>query len=174
MEKIRPDIKKVAVTVSPDAAQIQILQQMKFDIIQMHGTLSDEALSAVELPVWYAINLSDSKEFAEKTKDFLDLPEKLQQKITALVVDGANYGGGQTFDWQKTQTFHRMEGIFAGRKFVLAGGLHAGNVNKGIQLFHPDVVDVSSGVENENGKDEALIKQFVACVKEEAKERKER
>lgn len=63
---------------------------------------------------------------------------------------------------------------FAGRKFVLAGGLHAGNVNKGIQLFHPDVVDVSSGVENENGKDEALIKQFVACVKEEAKERKER
>lgn len=50
MEKIRPDIKKVAVTVSPDAAQIQILQQMKFDIIQMHGTLSAEALSAVELP----------------------------------------------------------------------------------------------------------------------------
>ena len=174
MEKIRPDIKKVAVTVSPDAAQIQILQQMKFDIIQMHGTLSAEALSAVELPVWYAINLSDPKEFAEKTKDFLDLPEKLQQKITALVVDGANYGGGQTFDWQKTQTFHQTEGIFAGRKFVLAGGLHAGNVNKGIQLFHPDVVDVSSGVENENGKDEALIKQFVACVKEEAKERKER
>ena len=168
MEKIRPDIKKVAVTVSPDAAQIQILQQMKFDIIQMHGTLSAEALSAVELPVWYAINLSDPKEFAEKTKDFLDLPEKLQQKITALVVDGANYGGGQTFDWQKTQ------GIFAGRKFVLAGGLHAGNVNKGIQLFHPDVVDVSSGVENENGKDEALIKQFVTCVKEEAEERKER
>ena len=164
MEKIRPDIKKAAVTVSPDAAQIQIL----------HGTLSAEALSAVELPVWYAINLSDPKEFAEKTKDFLDLPEKLQQKITALVVDGANYGGGQTFDWQKTQTFHQTEGIFAGRKFVLAGGLHAGNVNKGIQLFHPDVVDVSSGVENENGKDEALIKQFVACVKEEAKERKER
>ena len=174
MEKIRPDIKKVAVTVSPDAAQIQILQQMKFDIIQMHGTLSAEALSAVELPVWYAINLSDPKEFAEKTKDFLDLPEKLQQKITALVVDGASYGGGQTFDWQKTQTFRQTEGIFAGRKFVLAGGLHAGNVNKGIQLFHPDVVDVSSGVENENGKDEALIKQFVTCVKEEAEERKER
>ena len=65
MEKIRPDIKKVAVTVSPDAAQIQILQQMKFEIIQMHGPVSAEALSAVELPVWYAINLSDPKEFAE-------------------------------------------------------------------------------------------------------------
>lgn len=174
MEKIRPDIKKVAVTVSPDAAQIQILQQMKFDIIQMHGTLSAEALSAVELPVWYAINLSDPKEFAEKTKDFLDLPEKLQQKITALVVDGANYGGGQSFDWQKQLNIDRQAGIFAGRKFVLAGGLHAGNVAEGIQLFDPDIVDVSSGVEEKDQKEEALIKQFVTCVKEEAEERKER
>lgn len=174
MEKIRPDIKKVAVTVSPDAAQIQILQQMKFDIIQMHGTLSAEALSAVELPVWYAINLSDPKEFAEKTKDFLDLPEKLQQKITALVVDGANYGGGQSFDWQNQLNIDRQAGIFAGRKFVLAGGLHAGNVAEGIQLFDPDIVDVSSGVEEKDQKEEALIKQFVTCVKEEAEERKER
>ena len=77
MEKIRPDIKKVAVTVSPDAAQIQILQQMKFDIIQMHGTLSAEALSAVELPVWYAINLSDPKEFAEKTKKIFGFAGKV-------------------------------------------------------------------------------------------------
>ena len=128
----------------------------------------------MELPVWYAINLSDPKEFAEKTKDFLDLPEKLQQKITALVVDGANYGGGQTFDWQKTQTFHQTEGIFAGRKFVLAGGLYAGNVAEGIRLFDPDIVDVSSGVEEKDQKEEALIKQFVTCVKEEAEERKER
>ena len=30
------------------------------------------------------------------------------------------------------------------------------------------------GIEDGKTKDEALIKQFVACVKEEAKERKER
>lgn len=84
MEKIRPDIKKVAVTVSPDAAQIQILQQMKFDIIQMHGTLSAEALSAVELPVWYAINLSDPKEFAEKTKDFWICRKSYSRKLQHL------------------------------------------------------------------------------------------
>lgn len=41
-------------------------------------------------------------------------------------------------------------------------------------MFDPDIVDVSSGVEEKDQKEEALIKQFVACVKEEAKERKER
>lgn len=166
--------KKVAVTVSPDAAQIKTLQQMKFDIIQMHGKLSEDAITAAELPVWYAINLSDPEEFEAKTKSFFELPEELQQKITAIVVDGAGYGGGQSFDWQKQLNIDRQAGIFAGRKFVLAGGLHAGNVAEGIQLFDPDIVDVSSGVEEKDQKEEALIKQFVTCVKEEAEERKER
>ena len=125
MKKISPRIKKVAVTVSPDAAQIKTLQQMKFDIIQMHGKLSEDAITAAELPVWYAINLSDPEEFEAKTKSFFELPEEQQQKITAIVVDGAGYGGGQRFDWQKQLHMDRQAGIFAGRKFVLAGGLHA-------------------------------------------------
>ena len=139
MKKISPRIKKVAVTVSPDA-----------------------------------INLSDPEEFEAKTKSFFELPEEQQQKITAIVVDGAGYGGGQRFDWQKQLHMDRQAGIFAGRKFVLAGGLHAGNVAEGIRLFDPDIVDVSSGVEEKDQKEEALIKQFVTCVKEEAEERKER
>ncbi len=151
-EKISPRIKKVAVTVSPNAAQIKTLQQMKFDIIQMHGKLSEDAITAAELPVWYAINLSDPEEFEAKTKSFFELPEELQQKITAIVVDGAGYGGGQRFDWQKQLNIDRQAGIFAGRKFVLAGGLHAGNVAEGIRLFDPDIVDVSSGVEEKKIK----------------------
>lgn len=43
---------------------------MKFDIIQMHGKLSEDAITAAELPVWYAINLSDPEEFEAKTKSF--------------------------------------------------------------------------------------------------------
>ena len=46
-------------------------------------------------------------------------------------------------------------------------------MNKGIQLFHPDVVDVSSGVENENGKDEALIKTICSMCQRGSK-RKEK
>ena len=113
MKKISPRIKKVAVTVSPDAAQIKTLQQMKFDIIQMHGKLSEDAITAAELPVWYAINLSDPEEFETKTKSFFELPEELQQKITAIVVDGAGYGGGQRFDWQKQLNIDQQAGILS-------------------------------------------------------------
>ena len=57
------------------------------------------------------------------------------------------------FDWE--------EGI----SFVLAGGLTADNVSEGIRIFEPDIVDVSSGVENETGKDEEKIRRFVEQVK---------
>lgn len=117
MKKISPRIKKVAVTVSPDAAQIKTLQQMKFDIIQMHGKLSEDAITAAELPVWYAINLSDPEEFEAKTKSFFELPEELQQKITAIVVDGAGYGGGRvltgrsSFIWTGRRGFSPEENL---------------------------------------------------------------
>ena len=107
MKKISPRIKKVAVTVSPDAAQIKTLQQMKFDIIQMHGKLSEDAITAAELPVWYAINLSDPEEFEAKTKSFFELPEELQQKITAIVVDG----GRSSFIWSARRGFSPEENL---------------------------------------------------------------
>ncbi len=34
---------------------------------------------------------------------------------------------------------------------ILAGGLNPDNVTNAIKILHPDCVDVSSGVENENG-----------------------
>ena len=37
-------------------------------------------------------------------------------------------------------------------QFVLAGGLTPDNVSRGIDIFSPDVVDVSSGVEKEPGQ----------------------
>ena len=166
LKNINRNIKKVAVTVSADAAQVKELQQMGFDIIQIHGTLTKEALEAAELPVWYAVNLAEKTVFEEKTKQFLSLPEPLQKKVTAIVVDGAKYGGGKTFDWQETPDFNRACGIFKGRKFVLAGGLNAANVAEGIRLFKPDIVDVSSGVEDENGKAKALINEFIKQVSE--------
>jgi phosphoribosylanthranilate isomerase len=51
------------------------------------------------------------------------------------------------------------------RKFVLAGGLNESNVQEGMKLFSPDVVDVSSGVEVENGKDKTKINNFVRKVR---------
>ena len=48
---------------------------------------------------------------------------------------------------------------------ILAGGLHAGNVERAMEILRPDVVDVSSGVEGQDGKDAVKIKEFIGKVR---------
>ena len=76
------------------------------------------------------------------------------------------FRSGQTFGWDSVQNSSFRERLRAqGISFVLAGGLTADNVSEGIRIFEPDIVDVSSGVENETGKDEEKIRGFVEQVK---------
>ena len=50
---------------------------------------------------------------------------------------------------------------------LLAGGLNPDNVRMAIEAVHPDGVDVSSGVENDDkaGKNPEKIHDFVAAIK---------
>lgn len=160
-EKLDRDIKKVAVTVSPSVSLAREIKEAGFDVLQVHKLLDKEVLDAVSIPVWYAFNISKKEEMEEKQQFFQSLSEEQNNKIQAIVVDGAEYGSGKTFDWSS-----RIESsIFEGRQFILAGGLRASNVEQGISIFQPNMVDVSSGVEGDNGKDEELIKEFVERVR---------
>lgn len=171
-KKLNPDIKKVAVTVSPHEEQLQLLQEVGFDILQVHGELSEEVLARVRLPVWYAFNIEQQEELSYKLQFLRELPGELSRKIAALAVDGAGYGGGSTFRWRRPQEEQKESGNTAGlrtllgraaegRRLILAGGLTAGNVAEGIEIFQPDIVDVSSGVEGMHGKDRKLILDFI-------------
>lgn len=74
-------------------------------------------------------------------------------------------GTGKTFDWNRALPV--MEAIDQDLKFVIAGGLNAGNVQGVIQLLHPWGVDVSSGVEAKPGKkDPQKVRAFVKAVRE--------
>lgn len=165
MKALHPDIRRVAVTVSPELCRIEELNRAGFDLLQVHGTLSEEMLQATSLPVWYAVNVADTKELMQATEQIARLPAALQQKIIGIVVDGAQYGGGKTFDWN-VDLRQQAQKLLGNRSFILAGGLNASNVQKGIQIFAPDIVDVSSGVEGNSGKDRALIQEFVGKVRE--------
>ena len=95
--------------------------------------------------------------------------ERLEDaRIEAYVLDGADFGGGRTFDWAAGGIAGELRELFREKKLVLAGGLTAENVTEGIRLFAPDIVDVSSGVECDyaSGKDEEKIYQFVRKVRE--------
>ena len=70
-------------------------------------------------------------------------------------------GTGKTFDWSKNK-FETKKPI------IIAGGLNCDNVEDAIRVFLPYGVDVSSGVELEDGKkDLNLIKKFIDKVKNE-------
>ena len=160
-EKLDRDIKKVAVTVSPSVSLAREIQEAGFDVLQVHKVLDKEVLDAVSIPVWYAFNISRQEEMEEKQQFFQSLSDEQNNKIQAIVVDGAQYGSGKTFDWTS-----RIESpIFEERQFILAGGLRASNVQQGISIFQPDMVDVSSGVEGDMGKDKELIKEFIERVR---------
>lgn len=165
MECLDRTIKKVAVTVSPDIALFNQIEEAGFQILQVHKYLDPKILNRIHIPIWYAINIADEGQLKEKLKFLEELPVETAQKITAIVVDGAEYGSGKTFDWTKSSGIQRKSGIFRNRKFILAGGLSAENVTEGMERFVPDIVDVSSGVEGADGKDKDKINAFIRKVK---------
>ncbi len=130
--------------------------------VQLHGSETTERVTAVKaftgLPVIKAIGVAstqdvmDAKAF-ESVADYLLFDAKPQ---------GSAYGGqGRPFDWLalKTASFTKP--------WLLAGGLHPGNVSEAVAATGARILDVSSGVEDETGrKSPEKIKEF---LKEAAK-----
>jgi len=71
-------------------------------------------------------------------------------------------GSGKTFDWESVR--QRLPERTA--RFIIAGGLNAGNVQQAVRTFTPWGVDVVSGVEREPGrKDPEKLKAFIDAVR---------
>lgn len=153
------DVKRVAVTVSPGVDLTRRIAEAGFDILQIHGELSGEVLGKCPIPIWRAYNLKK--------------PEDLQRAerhpaIAGYVVDAGTAGSGRTFDWEGSLgVVEEMKStVFAGKEFILAGGLDFWNVRKAVRIFQPDVVDVSSGVEGAQGKARALVTEFAKAARD--------
>lgn len=151
---VSPDIKKVAVTVSPTKEQLDIISKLGFDIIQIHGIVDDDLIAGAGLPVWKAFNVTDMNMLPH----YMGL-----DNICGYVFDAGEPGSGKTFDWNSLRDIRRD-----GRKIILAGGLKSDNVAFAIKTVVPDVVDVSSGVEYDDkpGKDEDKVRSFIRNAKE--------
>lgn len=159
--KKNPKIQSVAVCVSPSQDEVGKFNDMGFDLIQIHGAIPADCQSDGGLALWQAVNIAGS---TEENADELFVQSS---NIRGYVVDGAEYGSGKTFGWEaEEQTFVFSEKLkIQNRQFILAGGLNIENVQNGIRMLHPDVVDVSSGVERSGVKDADLIRKFISAVK---------
>ena len=155
MRRLNPQVQKVAVTVEPDREQLLLLAEAGFDIVQIHGDVSDALLDGSPLPVWKAFNVTDLSSF-----------ERFQRHtaVSGFVFDAMFPGSGKEFNWEILDKLPRTDKLT-----MLAGGLRPDNVAAALKRTNVDGVDTSSGVEKDfgAGKDSEKIQAFVRAVKGE-------
>ena len=146
-------IKTVAVTVCPTAQQVSEIAECGFDYIQVHGEVESAVIDNSPIPVFKAFNVSDVDNVSIFAKN---------QKVCGYVFDAASPGSGKTFEWDILKNISHDDKLY-----VLAGGLDCKNVSIAIERINPDIVDVSSGVENESktGKSREKTAEFVRTVR---------
>lgn len=177
MATLDASIKRVAVVVSPSIEQVRQIEAAGFDYIQIHGEIpqteslyktdpdstdhtshmetcnSGNPQNVIHIPILKAFNVSDMGSYEKYHND---------SRIAGYVFDAIEPGSGKTFDWRLVDNIPRDEKLL-----LLAGGLNPDNVRIAIEAVHPDGVDVSSGVENDDGagKNPQKIHDFVAAIK---------
>jgi phosphoribosylanthranilate isomerase len=146
---------KIGVFVNETKEEIEkIAAYVGLTHIQLHGDEPSSFSKSLSLPVIKALSLENS----EGLEDVINYPCEF------LLLDGpkGKYrgGNGTVFDWSSTNSKE-----LKGKKVILAGGLSEENVEEGIRLIDPFMVDVSSGVETEGRKDLKKIQAFIEKAK---------
>lgn len=149
-EMLDTSIKSVGVFVNATFDDIIAVSQY-LDVIQLHGGEDNDYIATLRemLPdkeIWKAF----------KIKSQVDLD--LSQSINAdkIVLDNG-YGTGECFDWSLLETFPK--------EFILAGGINCDNIRQAIDTFHPDIIDISSGVETDKLKDLNKITHIIKEIR---------
>lgn len=130
---------------------LTLQQELNLDLVQLHGDEPLEWCRVIPVPV--------IKRFTPGTPQFQDASTPGYHYIS--LIDGEKGGEGQVVDWSATEYLSAIGG-----RFLLAGGLHEGNVLDALRVQGVAGVDVSGGVESSAGvKDLDKISRFVAAAK---------
>jgi len=136
--------------------------QAGIHVVQLHRTRTDAELGRLHdagYLVWNVVRVGpDGPGDAD-----LEQIRRGDATVIDTLVKGALGGTGVSFDWDGVAA--RIARARVGRRIVLAGGLRPENVAEAISRFAPDVVDVSSGVEQSPGiKDHHRMSDFMAAA----------
>lgn len=157
--ELPPFVVSVGLFVNATADDVrEVLKAVPIDLLQFHGDEDAEYCRQFSRPYIKAIRMGPETDLLECAR--------LYSSARGLLLDAhvpGSYGGtGQTFDWTR---------IPAGlaQRVILSGGLTPRNVFAAVRAVRPWAVDVSSGVEAEQGpkgiKDADRIREFISEVK---------
>lgn len=156
-------VTKVALVVDADDALIDTVASLPLDMIQLQGKESPERTAEIRtrtgLPVIKAIGIRDAEDLV-RIEQYADVAD--QVLIDAKPPTGAPLPGGNglAFDWKLVAGFRWP------MPWLLAGGLHAGNVGEAMRRTGATQVDLSSGIESSPGvKDRDKIFSFMDAVR---------
>jgi phosphoribosylanthranilate isomerase len=146
------DTRIVGVFVDATAHEInQTARMCDLDLAQLSGDEPNDVIDALELPAIKVLHVGAEDTSARLLERATATSAALLHLDTARA--GLQGGTGETFEWSV------VTGL--GKPFLLAGGLHAGNVAEAIRTARPWGVDVSSGVEADGEKDQKKIREFI-------------
>jgi phosphoribosylanthranilate isomerase len=159
-----PGLVRAGVFVDQDIELIRrATRELGLNIVQLHGSEPVEFVNALtsEVEVWKAVRV-------RAPEDVRHALDRYGPHVSALLLDGFDArhsgGSGTSFEWNSVGELRR--GWKDAPALVLAGGLTPENVADAIAALNPDVVDVSSGVEESVGKKSAeRIAAFVAAAR---------
>jgi phosphoribosylanthranilate isomerase len=156
-----PDgIVRVGLFLNQPGSEIEeVLNDVTLDMLQFHGSESEQDCLAFGIPYLKAVAMTDERSAQQAERDY---PTAMGLLLDSHTVDKPG-GSGHVFDWMLSQPLNQQ--------VWLAGGLNADNVELAIRTVKPYAVDVSSGVEASPGiKDAAKINAFVLAVQKAARQ----
>lgn len=156
---IGPQTQCVVLLVNADEALVlEVIEQVKPDLLQFHGDESPEFCQQFKVPFIRAIRMREGLDIDAEVSAYRAEGGFL---FDAWVED--QYGGtGHQFDWSRLPASTDYS-------LILAGGLTPDNVAEAVRLVKPDIADVSGGVESSPGiKDQAKVTAFIRNAKEAA------
>jgi len=155
-DAVPPYVTTVALVMDDEPAYIaDILRVLRPDMLQFHGSETDEECAAYGVRYTKAIAMGEGPAALERLHRF--------PGAAGLLLDGHGLGeqggSGQRFDWS-------LMPKDLSQPLILAGGITADNVAEAIRVGQPWAVDVSSGIESSPGiKDRAKMERFISAVR---------
>jgi phosphoribosylanthranilate isomerase len=134
---------------------VEIANTCGLSAVQLHGHEAPAEVRWVRERIPFVIKAFNVGDYGWEKMDEYDAAD-------ALLVDAAEPGSGETFDWDAVAGLAEA----LDRRIILAGGLSAANVGAAIEQVNPWGVDVVSGVESSPGhKDARQVWRFIEAAK---------